>query len=75
MISACKDEATKQPVVVVMNILTTSQALNLTGARFASGAVKSYTTAASLELTYSTVSNLSKVDIEPKAIVTFAGNY
>jgi O-glycosyl hydrolase len=75
MISAYKDETLKQLVVVVINMLTTSASINLSGSYFSTSPIKSYTTSASKELSYSTVSDLSKVEVEPRSIITLVGGY
>jgi len=75
MISAYKDETNKQVVIVVINMTTTSQNINLTGVNFVSGSVKSYTTSSTKELSVASVSDLSKVPIEGKSIITLVGNY
>lgn len=75
MISAYKDETTKQLVVVVVNMTTNPQNINLGNINFSTSPLKSYTTSSSKELGYATVSDLSKVGIEPKSIVTFVGSY
>ena len=75
MISAYKDETSKQVVVVVINMTTSSQNINLAGINFVSGSVKSYTTSGSKDLTVSSVSDASKIPIESKSIITLVGNY
>jgi hypothetical protein len=56
-------------------MLTTSQAVNFSNTGFSASPVKFYSTSATRDLTNSTVSDLSKVDIEPRSIITFVGNY
>jgi O-glycosyl hydrolase len=75
MISAYKDETSRQLVIVVINMLTTSRVINFSGNYFSNSPVKSYSTSASKELSHSTVSQLSKVEIEPRSIVTLVGSY
>ena len=75
MISAYKDETKKQVVVVVINMTTNSQNINLTGLNFVSGSVKSYTTSGSKDLSVSSVSDISKITVDGKSIITLAGNY
>lgn len=75
MTSAYKDENTKQLVVVVVNMTTNAQTLNLGSVNYTTNSVKSYTTANAKELSPGVVSNLSKVEIEPRSVVTFVGNY
>jgi len=74
MISAYKDEVNKKMVVVVINMTADSRNINLAGS-FTSGTVKSYITSNSKDLTYTSVSNLSKVPVGAKSIVTFTGSY
>jgi hypothetical protein len=75
MVSAYKDEVNKQVVIVVINMTTAAQNINLTGVNFVSGSVKSYTTSVSKELSVSSVSDISKIAIEGKSIITFTGSY
>jgi O-glycosyl hydrolase len=75
MISAYKDEANKQVVVVVINVTTNSQNINLTGVNLVSSSVKSYTTSASKDLSVGTVPDITKVPVEAKSIITLVGNY
>ena len=75
MISTYKDEVNKQVVVVMINMTTTAQNLNLTGVNFVPGSVRSYTTSGSKNLSVASVSDLSKIPVEGKSIVTLVGNY
>lgn len=75
MISTYKDEVNKQVVVVMINMTTTSQNVNLTGVNFVSGSVKSYTTSASKNLSVGSVSDISKIAVDGKSIITVVGNY
>jgi O-glycosyl hydrolase len=75
MISTYKDEVNKQVVIVVLNMTTASQTINLTGVNFVSGSVKSYTTSSSKDLSFSSVSDISKIPVEGKSIITLTGNY
>jgi O-glycosyl hydrolase len=75
MISAYKDEGNRQIVVVVINMTTNTRTINLNNVNFVPGSVKSYTTSNSKELSSASVSNLSKISIEAKSIVTLVGNY
>lgn len=75
MISAYKDETNKQIVVVIINMTTNSQNINLNNINFASATVKSYTTSSSKDLSYAAVQDVSKISISGKSIVTIVGNY
>ena len=75
MISTYKDEVNKQVVIVILNMTTASQNINLTGVNFVSGSVKSYTTSSSKDLSFSSVSDISKIPVEGKSIITLTGNY
>ena len=75
MISAYKDEINKQVVVVVVNMTNDSRNINLSNINFASGGVKSYTTSGSKDLSYAPVSNVSKIAIDAKSVVTLVGSY
>lgn len=75
MISAYKDEANKQVVIVVINMTTASQNINLSGVNFAPGSVKSYTTSGSKDLSVAAVADISKIAVEGRSIITLVGNY
>jgi hypothetical protein len=75
MISTYKDEVNKQVVVVIVNMTTAAQNINLTGVNFVSGSVKSYTTSGSKDLSFSSVPDISKIPIEGKCIITLTGSY
>jgi len=75
MISTYKDEVNKQVVVVMVNMTTTTQNINLAGVNFVSASVKSYTTSGSKNLSVASVADLSKIPVEGKSIVTLVGNY
>jgi hypothetical protein len=75
MISSFKDEVNKQVVVVIVNMTTAAQNINLTGVNFVPGSVKSYTTSSSKDLSSSSVSDLSKMPVDGKSIITLVGNY
>ncbi|THU40216.1 hypothetical protein FAM09_10110 [Niastella caeni] len=75
MISTYKDEVNKQVVIVIINMTTAAQNINLTGVNFVSGSVKSYTTSYSKDLSVSSVSDITKIPVEGKSIVTLVGNY
>ena len=75
MISTYKDEVNKQVVIVIINMTTASQNMNLTGVNFVPGSVKSYTTSGSKDLSVSSVSDISKIAVEGKSIITLTGNY
>lgn len=75
MISAYKDETSKQVVIVVVNMTTAAQNINLTDVNFAPGSVKSYTTSGSKDLSVSSIADISKIAVEGKSIITLTGNY
>jgi hypothetical protein len=75
MISTYKDEVNKQVVVVIVNMTTAAQNINLTGVNFVSGSVKSYTTSGSKDLSFSSVPDISKIPVEGKSIITLTGSY
>lgn len=75
MISAYKDEANKQVVIVVINMTTASQNINLSGVNFVAGSVKSYTTSASKDMNVLNIADVSKIAVEGRSIITFTGNY
>lgn len=75
MISAYKDETNKQVVIVVVNMTTASQNINLTDVNFVPGSVKSYTTSGSKDLSVSSIANISKIAVDGKSIITLTGNY
>lgn len=75
MVSTYKDEVNKQVVIVIINMTTASQNINLAGVNFVSGTVKSYTTSSSKDLSASSVSDLSKIAVAGKSIITLVGNY
>ena len=75
MISTYKDEVNKQVVIVLINMTTTTQNINLAGVNFVSASVKSYTTSASKNLSVGSVADLSKIPVEGKSIITLVGNY
>ncbi|HEX6430683.1 MAG TPA: glycoside hydrolase [Niastella sp.] len=75
MISTYKDEVNKQVVIVLVNMTTASQNINLTGVNFVSGSVKSYTTSSSKDLSFSSVADISKIAVEGKSIITLVGSY
>lgn len=75
MISTYKDEVNKQVVVVMVNMTTASKDVNLTGVNFVSGSVRSYTTSGSKNLSMGAVSDVSKIAVEGKSIITLVGTY
>lgn len=75
MISAYKDAASKQLVIVVVNMSANDQKINLGGISFSNSILKTYTTSSNQDLTYSQVQATSKIIIGGKSIVTFVGNY
>ena len=75
MISAYKDEANKQVVIVAINMTTASQNMNLSGVNFVPGSVKAYMTSGSKDLNVSTLSDISKIAVDGKTIITLVGNY
>jgi O-glycosyl hydrolase len=75
MISTYKDEVNKQVVIVIINMTTAAQNINLTGVNFVSGSVKSYITSSTKDLSFSSVSDLSKIPVAGKSIITLVGTY
>lgn len=75
MLSAYKDEVNKQVVIVIVNMTSASQNINLSGVSFVSGSVKSYTTSSAKDLTVASVADVSKIAVEAKSIITLTGTY
>jgi len=75
MISAFKNPATKEVVMVVINITGNDQKIKFNGINFSATKLKTYTTSASSEMNYSETTATDKVTIGARSIVTFAGGY
>ena len=75
MVSAYKDETNKQLVVVVINMTTAAQNINLSGVNFINGSVKSYTTSQSKDLSVASIADITKIAIEGRSVITLTGNY
>jgi O-glycosyl hydrolase len=75
MVSAYKDETNKQLVVVVINMTTAAQNINLSGVNFVNGSVKSYTTSQSKDLSVASIADITKIAIEGRSVITLTGNY
>lgn len=77
MISAYKDPASKDLVIVLVNPTTASRTLNLnalTGGQLASNALTAYTTSATMSLKKS-VMPADKIPLEAKSVITLVGKY
>jgi O-glycosyl hydrolase len=75
MISAYKNPATKELVVVVVNMGTTDERIKLSSINFSSGNLKTYTTDALKELQFGTASATGNLTVGARSIVTYVGNY
>jgi len=75
MISAYKNPASKELVVVVVNMTGNDQKIKLDGLSFSTPILKTYTTSSSQDLKFSETQAASKITIGGKSIVTFVGTY
>lgn len=75
MISAFKNSATKEVVLVVINMTAKDEKIKLNGINFSSNNLKTYTTSATQEMKYTETVAADKVTIGAKSIVTFVGGY
>jgi O-glycosyl hydrolase len=74
MISAYKNQITKEVVVVVINMGTAEERIKF-GATFSGGSLKTYTTDATKELQYSNTPSAGNIIVGARSIVTYVGNY
>jgi O-glycosyl hydrolase len=75
MISAYKNPATKELVVVVINMGTNVEKIKLGGVSFSSSQLKTYTTDSSREMQFSTTAATDNITLAPRSVVTYVGNY
>lgn len=75
MISAYKNPATKEAVIVVINMTNKDENIKLTGLSFANASLKTYTTSDNKELQYSESNAGDKVKIGARSVTTFVGTY
>ncbi len=75
MISAYKNPASKELVVVVVNMTANDQKIELGGLSFSNPILKTYTTSSNQDLKYSETQAASKITIGGKSIITFVGTY
>lgn len=75
MISAYKNPASKEVVIVVVNMSTDEQKIKLSGVNFSSSNLKTYITSSNQDLSYSETKASSTITITGKSIVTFIGTY
>ncbi len=75
MISAYKNPATKELVVVVINMGTADEKIKLGGINFSSASLKTYTTDGTKELQFATVPSSGNITVGARSIVTYVGNY
>ncbi|RYF68248.1 MAG: hypothetical protein EOO39_19755, partial [Cytophagaceae bacterium] len=74
MVSAYKDPARKQLVLVCINMTADAVTLPMSGVRIKSNRLASYTTTEAKSLAKSIVS-ANQIQVEPKSIVTLVGTY
>jgi len=74
MVSAYKDPARKQVVLVCINMTANATTLPLTGLKIQNGRFASYTTTETKTLAKSTVP-AGQIQLEPKSVVTLVGSY
>lgn len=75
MISAYKNPASKEIVIVVINMTTTDEKIKLNGLNFSASKLKTYTTSGNKELQFSESVAGDKIVIGAKSITTFVGTY
>jgi O-glycosyl hydrolase len=75
MISAYKNPATKELVVVVINMGATDEKIKLSSINYVSAVLKAYTTDATKELQFSTTAPNGNITVGARSIVTYVGNY
>jgi O-glycosyl hydrolase len=75
MISAYKNPTTKELVVVVVNMGTGIEKMKLSGVTYSTPTIKTYTTDTNRELQFSTTNATGNIEVAPRSIVTYVGNY
>lgn len=75
MISAYKNPATKELVIVVLNMSSKDEFVKFDGLNLTSGSFKTYTTDTNKELQYSITPSTGNITVGAKSIVTFVSNY
>lgn len=75
MLSAYKNPATKEIVVVVVNMSSNDEKIKLDGLSFSNSNLKTYTTSSSQDLKFSETVAVSKITIGAKSVTTFVGTY
>ncbi|WP_421827880.1 glycoside hydrolase [Larkinella sp.] len=74
MVSAYKDAARKQLVLVCVNMTADAQTIPLSGVKIRNGRFAGYTTSETKTLTKSSV-RADQIQLEPKSVVTLVGTY
>ena len=75
MISAYKNNISKEVVIVVINMSSADQEIKLSGLNFSGSLLKTYTTSATEDLKFSEIPSGSKFTISGKSIKTLVGVY
>lgn len=75
MLSAYKNPATKDIVIVVVNMSAAEEAINLAGLQIAGDQLHTYTTSGVQELKHQTQKAADPINIGAKSIVTITGKY
>jgi O-glycosyl hydrolase len=75
MISAFKNTATKEVVLVVINMTAKDEKVKLNGINFSDSKLKTYTTSSTQEMKYKETAASDNVTIGAKSVVTFVGKY
>ena len=75
MISAYKNDSTKELVTVMVNMTPQEESINLTGIEFGTGNFKIYTTSNDKELKFSEIPASKKLVIEPRSVTTIISKY
>jgi O-glycosyl hydrolase len=75
MISAYKNAAAKEVVIVAINMTNDNKKIKMNGLTIPGGKYKTYTTTNQKELQFSETSSTEKITLEPRSITTFVGTY